>query len=74
MATSFSNRSSLRFPGNPAPVSRGLRTTTARADVARPRTQTAAPSHAEAGSELFAEVLANIRHIIRGERPVPVAG
>lgn len=73
MAASLSNRSSLRFPGNPAPVNRGLRTA-ASGDGTRPLPRTATPPHTEVGSELFAEVLANIRQIIRGERPVPVAG
>jgi len=73
MAAGIANRPSFRFPGHPAPVSRGNRPT-AREGAARPLPQATAAPHVGVGADLFAEVLANIHQIIRGERPVPVQG
>ncbi|PWC32043.1 hypothetical protein [Azospirillum sp. TSO22-1] len=73
MAAGIANRSTFRFPGHPAPVSRGNRLNPWEG-AARPLAQATTAPHAGVGTDLFAEVLANIHQIIRGERPVPVHG
>ena len=72
MSASFARRTSLRFPGHPAPAARQARPLP-QGDTARPRRQAANGPAAGVGKDLFAEVISNIQSIIRGDRPVRAA-